>query len=211
MSEQGTPVVTPTEPTATPDATPPPVEQAPEPQQAPPGQESAPQAETPPSQEATPPTPTVDAGDNAPPERAVPAVGEYKFPEGTNPDFGKWASKASLTQDQANDVLALNQVTRQAEMQAVRDDGEALIKSWGEQGKYKMNLAQRAMKQHDPDGTLVGMLNSTGFGSHPAVLEFFVSLGQGLQEGGFLKSELKAPGEKTRAQKMFPNMKSESL
>ena len=116
-----------------------------------------------------------------------------------------------LTQDQANGVLNAHQGIKQAEMNSIREAGEAHIKNWGERSKYNMNLAQRAMKQHDTDGALTKLLKETGFGNHPAVLDHFYTLGLALQEGGFLKSELKAPGEKTRAQKLFPDMKSESL
>ena len=211
MSEQGTPVVTPTEPTATPDATPPPVEQAPVSQQATPGQESAPPTETPP-QEATPTeAPPTNAEGNAPPERVVPAADGYTLPEGIPTDFGHFANKLDMTQEQANGVLQAHQGMKQAEMTAVREAGEAYIKNWGERADYNMNLAKRAMKQHDTDGALTKFLNETGYGNHPVVLNHFFTLGQALQEGGFLKSELKAPGEKTRAQKMFPSMRSESL
>ena len=200
MTNPGTPGTPNTETPATPPVTPP---------ETPP--ETPPNVETPPSENAPPEAPPANAEGNAPPERVVPAADSYALPEGVPTDFGQFANSLDMTQEQADGVLKAHQGMKQAEMQTIRAAGEAHIKNWGEQAEFKMNLAKRAMKQHDTDGTLTKLLNETGFGSHPAVLDHFFNLGQALQEGGFLKSELKAPGEKTRAQKMFPNMTSESL
>jgi len=209
--ENGTPVAPTQESTGTPNAAAPPVEVVPPTEVSPTGQEPQAQTQTPPQEAAPPEAPPTNAEGDAPPERVVPAADGYTLPEGIPADFGKFANSLDMTQAQADGVLQAQAGLKQAEMQAVRTAGEAHIKSWGERADYNMNLAKRAMKQHDANGELAKLLNDTGFGNHPAVLDHFFTLGQALQEGGFLKSELKAPGEKTRAQKMFPSMKSETI
>ena len=219
--KEGTPGTPNTETPGTPPETPPAAPETP-PETPPAAQETPPAApETPPAAPGAPPetppnpgepeVPPANAEENTPPERVVPAAEGYKFPEGVPADFGKFANSLDMTQDQANGVLNAHQSMKQAEMSAIREAGKAHIKNWGDRADYNMNLAKRAMKQHDTDGTLTKLLKESGFGNHPAVLDHFYTLGLALQEGGFLKSELKAPGEKTRAQKMFPEMKSESL
>jgi len=202
--ENGQPVDTPTEPTGTPNETVPPVETPP----APSGQETPPQEAPPPQEAQAPPT---NAEADTPSERVVPAADGYTLPDGAPSDFGTFANSLDMTQQQADGVLKAHDALQKVERQVVRQAGEAHVKSWGERADYNMNLAKRAMKQYDSKGTLTKVLDDTGFGSHPAVLEFFFELGQGMQEGGFLKSELKAPGQKTPAQKMFPHMRSESM
>jgi hypothetical protein len=207
--EPGNTALTDTDTAAAPPEATPPVD--PQGQVPPTGQEPQAPTETPPQETPPPETPPTNAEGNSPPERVVPGVDGYKFAEGVPSDFGKFASDLDMTQEQADGVLNAHQSLKTAEMQMVRQAGEAHIKNWGEKADYNMNLAKRAMKQNDPDGSLAKLFNATGYGNHPAVLDFFLQLGQGLKEGGFLKSELNAPGEKSRAQKMFPNMKSESL
>lgn len=212
--EQGTTTSTDTETVENPDATSQPTVETPPTSESPPETPPTPEQEPGiPPKEETPPKvePTNAEETETPPERVVPGADGYTFPKGVPADFGKFANSLDMTQEQADGVLKAHTGMKQAEMQAVREAGEAHVKNWGDRADYNMNLAKRAMKQHDPEGKLTELLNTTGFGNHPTVLEYFFTVGKGLQEGGFLKSELKAPGEKTRAQRMYPDMKSETL
>ena len=67
-----------------------------------------------------------------------------------------------------------------------------------------LQLAQRALRQNDPTGALTKMLNESGYGNHPAVLDFLHAIGRSMQEGGFLKSSTnRPPGAKSAAQLLF--------
>lgn len=173
-----------------------------------PATEAAPEA--PPEQptpEASPPPDTAAEGDPNP-ERVVPAADGYKLPEGIPPQVGEFAHKIGLTQEQLDANLEffgeVVKSDRAMQMQNLRKLGEAHLKSWGSEADYKLSLAKRALKQNDPTGTLTKALNETGYGNHPAVLDFLSNLGATMQEGGFLKSAVnKPPGQKTAAQAMF--------
>jgi len=174
--------------------------------------EAAPEAapETPP-QEATPP-PESAAEPETPPERADASADVYVAPDGSPKGFDDFAKSLNLTQAQGEGVLKAQGMMKQAELQNMRQVGEAHVKTWGDKAGYNMNLARRAMKQMDPDGGLRKLLDTTGFGNHPEVLNFFLRQGTSLSEGGFLKGNVnRPPGKKTVAQKMFPNMTSSEL
>lgn len=167
----------------------------------------------PPEGTVTPP-PESTAEVEAPPDRVVPAADGYTLPDGIPPEMGAWANENGFTQEQLTSTLqqfgGIIEANTQAQGKALRELGEAHVKNWGPQGKYNLSLAKRALKQNDPNGTLAKALNESGYGNHPAVLDFLFNLGQGMQEGGFLKSAVKRPaGKKSMAQKMFPNMPSE--
>lgn len=132
----------------------------------------------------------------------------YKLPEGVPEDVRKFAADNKFTQEQLDASLQqftnYMQANTQAEQQKVRDMGDQFVKNWGDEAAYKLSLGQRALKQNDPSGALTKVLEVTGYGNHPAVLEFMANLGLSMQEGGFLKGARHKPsGQKTPAQKMY--------
>ena len=169
--------------------------------------EPEPQQET----EAPPPESTAEPTESV--ERVVPAADGYKLPEGIPPEVGKFANEHGFTQDQLDAALTQFSTMAQAQelhgKQSLRAMGEAQLKEWGEQADYKLNLAKRALKANDPDGTLTQALNETGYGNHPAVLNFLVRLGESMKEGGFITSSVHTPpGKRSVAQAMYPHLPS---
>lgn len=133
----------------------------------------------------------------------------YKLPEGVPAQVGNWAQKNGLTQEQLDASLhffgSVNQANVKAQQQSLRQMGEAhLQQEWGENAPYNLQLAQRALRQNDPTGALTKVLNESGYGNHPAVLDFLYAIGRSMQEGGFLKSSTnRPPGAKSAAQLLF--------
>ena len=198
-----TPPVAPVEPAA-PEATPPVAPAAPVDAPAATPEPAAPAAP------AAPPEPAPPAPEPAAPERVVPNADGYTLPQGVDPAMGVFANANGFTQEQLDSSLkhfgSIMHANKTAEATALKQLGEKQLEDWGDRADYNLNLAKRAMKQNDPDGALLKVLNSTGFGNHPAVLTFMARLGESMQEGGFLKSNSqRAPGTKTAAQTMYPN------
>ena len=143
-----------------------------------------------------------------PAERVVPKPTEYVMPEGMPPHIREFAHNAGYTQEQLD--VAIQQfggMLTSAEhnrMVSLREAGEAHIRNWGADSETKLNVAKRALLQNDPEGKLGKALNESGYGNHPAVLDFLYNLGKGMQEGGFLKGTVRRPpGQKTAAQSLF--------
>lgn len=177
----------------------PPVEPAPP---APPVEPVAPAAQATPPPE-TPPEPAPEPAD-----RVVPAADGYTLPEGVPQDIGQFAHDHGFTQEQLDSTIQqmgnYMQGNQIAQQNALRSLGEAHLKNWGENADYNLSLAKRALQQNDTDGQLAKALNDSGYGNHPAVLNFLYNLGQGMKEGGFLKSAVnRPPGERTAAQAMY--------
>ena len=127
----------------------------------------------------------------------------------------RMAHKAGLTQEQFNATLETfgrySQAQKMAELEQIKQEGQKYIQEkWGDKAEYNLNIARRALQTVDTDGSLKEMLETTGYGSHPVVLQFFANLGKNLQEGGFLRGELKQPAgaKKSPAQLLYPNMPS---
>ena len=151
-----------------------------------------------------------DATEPEPPkdERVVPKPSEYELPEGMPDNIRIFAHENGLTQEQLN--ASLQQFggyiggMKQAEQQALREAGEAHLKQWGDQAQTNLALAKQALKQNDPDGALAQALEDSGYGNHPAVLNFLHNIGKSMQEGGFLKSAVpRNPQDRTAAQMMY--------
>ena len=141
-------------------------------------------------------------------ERVVPKPSEYELPEGMPDNIRIFAHENGFTQEQLNASLqqfgGYMQGMKTAEQQSLRQAGEAHLKQWGDQAQTKLALAKQALKQNDPDGALAKALEDSGYGNHPAVLNFLHSIGKSMQEGGFLKSAVpRNPQERTAAQMMY--------
>jgi len=145
----------------------------------------------------TPQDPNLQAPEGEQPqavERVVPAADGYKFDEGTPAQLGEIFSKMDLTQKQAEEVIQLDRMQREVSATARRTAGEAHIAGWGDAAKTNTNLAKRGLDHFDPTGELKALLNETGLGDDPRIIEAFFKHGQRMEEGGFLPSNVNTPG-----------------
>jgi hypothetical protein len=147
----------------------------------------------------------------APVERVVPAADEYTAPEFIPQQLKEFANSNGFTQDQFDKTISqfggMMQTNAAAEKTAVRAQGDALLTTWGAEKDTNLSLVRRALAQTDPTGEVTKLLNSTGFGNHPTVLNYLLEQGKALQEGGFLKSNTNTTVNKAsdRAHRMYPN------
>lgn len=153
-------------------------------------------------------TPNVDVKEDGTVDDGAAAPVDLKLPEGLPPQVLEFAKANGLSQAQLDaslqffgEVAHVNATTQQ---QQLRQLGEAHVQSWGKEGQYKLGVGRRALKMVDPEGVLTTMLNETGYGNHPAVLQSLYELGTKLQEGGFISAtQNRAPGKRTAAQAMY--------
>lgn len=210
MSEINTPAATPTHETPQAENQAPEsvnTPQAPEgnPPQPPQGDSQTPST---PDGTPTPPPGTPDEQAEAPVARVVPAADGYTLPDGIPPQFGQFAHQNDMTQAQLDNSLQVfgqvQQAQKDAELTAIENAGTELLKTWGDEATYNVNLAKRALAQNDPEGHLAEALKTSGYGNHPAVLNFLKKVGSSMKEGGFLKGNVNTPpGKKTLAQSMY--------
>ena len=147
-------------------------------------------------------------------EAAIPDHWDkYETPAPVPDAVKKMAFENKLTQDQFSATLntfgQYMQAQRMAEAEQLKQQGVEFIKTeWGDKAEYNLNIARRALQTVDKEGELKQLLDQTGFGNHPAVLKFFANLGRDLQEGGYLRGELKRPAgaKKSPAQLLYPTM-----
>jgi pyruvate/2-oxoglutarate dehydrogenase complex dihydrolipoamide acyltransferase (E2) component len=172
-----------------------------------------------PEAKASPETPKAEAEpkeEETPSEPKALKPEDYDVPDFVPPQMRELAAKQGLSNEQFSAVVdnfgkLITTQQNQAKI-AIEKQGQALVKDWGDRADYNLNLVRRAVQQNDPDGELRQLLNGSGFGNHPAVLKYFLRIGESMQEGGFLKGAANVkPGQKTVAQRMFPNMPSEEL
>jgi hypothetical protein len=187
-----------------PPADPPPADPPADPPSDPPADPPADPPQDPP-QDPPPQDPPQD-----PPEPKVLQPGEYKLPKGVPEDLGQFAHDNGMTQEQLDATVSrmTNFVTQrsQAEKQQMKREGQEHVKKWGENAQHNVRLVGRALQVCDTSGSLSKLLDQTGYGDHPAVLDFLYNIGKSLQEGGFLKSfSGRTPGKKSAAQVLYPN------
>lgn len=199
---------------ATPPAAPPapPAEppKEPAPPATPPAEPPATPSESPKEPPKEPETPPADPPKDLPKaDRVVPKTPEeYKLPEHVPPQVAKFAHENDMTQAQLDSTLKyygeMVNGARQAEATAMRQHGDALVASWGDNAQHNLSLVRRALAQNDPNGELKQVLEESGYGNHPAVLKFFLKIGTYMQEGGFLKGNVNTPpGKRSAAQTLF--------
>jgi hypothetical protein len=140
--------------------------------------------------------------------RVVPAVDEYELADGMPKHLAQFASDNDMTQTQLDNTIEQfrTYITagEKGKQTMLLNEGKAHVRTWGKQAKGNMSVVRRALKQNDPDGTLKKVLDSSGYGNHPAILDFLLSIGTSMQEGGFLKSDVNIPpGKKSAAQVIF--------
>jgi len=162
---------------------------------------------------------TTETKDESSGEQEAPNIPEhwdkYEASAPVPDEVKRMAHQSGLTQEQFNATLdtfgKYMQAQKMVEHEQLKQQGVDFIKKeWGDKAEYHLNLARRALRTVDKDGELKEVLDQTGFGNHPVVLKFFANLGKNLQEGGYLKGELKRPAGagKTAAQRLYPNMPS---
>lgn len=159
-------------------------------------------------QEQTQTETKAESEETPPIERMVPKADDYVLPEGVPKVLAEFAEKNDMTQDQFDNTLAqfgsYIKGTADAEKKVLAEAGNKHADSWGDQRDYNLALVRKALAQNDPSGGLKTMLNDTGYGNHPAVLDFFLKVGESMKEGGFIKGSVHRPeGKKTAASAMF--------
>lgn len=152
-------------------------------------------------------TPSVDVKEGGTADDGA-ASDDLKLPEGFPPQVLEFAKTNGLSQAQLDASLQffgeVAHVNATMQQQQLRQLGEAHVQSWGKEGQYNLSVGRRALKMIDPEGVLTTMLNETGYGNHPAVLQSLYELGTKLQEGGFISAtQNRAPGKRTAAQAMY--------
>lgn len=135
---------------------------------------------------------------------------EYQLPQGVPEDVRGVAHSLALTQDQLNGILEFQannfQAASQRELEGMAAAGQQKLTEWGAQAKENLELGKTAVGYIESKSPgLVDMLNKTGYGNHPVVMELFRHVGDLLKEGGFNKGEQFTPAAtKNRADRMFP-------
>jgi len=151
------------------------------------------------------------ATEDKPADRIVPDVGDYVLPEGVPEHVAQFAHDNDMTQSQLEATLdQLGGYMDQAEegrKTQVLELGQAHVDAWGKQKDYNLSIVRRALSQNDPDGKFKALLDETGFGNHPVILDFFLSIGSSMKEGGFLKGSNNTQSKQglSAAQAMFSN------
>jgi len=170
----------------------------------------------------TPVTTTTEPASTTPTETKatepeVPESYEFAMPEGVQLDktaaeeFTVIAKELKLDQATAQKVadVGAKMVQRQAEAhvklvetwtEAVKTDKEI----GGDKLAENLGVARKALEAF---GTpeLKDVLNSTGFGNHPAVIKAFYKIGKAISEDRFVTGGAKGP-ETDIAKRMFPSM-----
>jgi len=170
----------------------------------------------------TPVTTTTEPASTTPTETKatepeVPESYEFAMPEGVQLDktaaeeFTAIAKELKLDQATAQKVadVGAKMAQRQAEAhvklvetwtEAVKTDKEI----GGDKLAENLGVARKALEAF---GTpeLKDVLNSTGFGNHPAVIKAFYKIGKAISEDRFVTGGAKGP-ETDIAKRMFPSM-----
>lgn len=135
--------------------------------------------------------------------------------EGLLTEFKTFAHKKGLTQGQAQELAQLYEY---ASRRGAQQAEEALVQQeaafrkqcqvdpeiGGSKFDENLTYATRAVEAFSTPG-LMHVLHTTGFGSHPEVVRFFVRVGKSLGEKPMPKGE-EAASESSLAELMFPSM-----
>lgn len=140
----------------------------------------------------------------------APDADKYIVPEGAPKGLSEAANKHGLTQDQLNGVIEYfgghQNATSEAFGTAMKEAAGKMVESWGEQAPENIATSRQALEYLHPDGHMKKLLDDTGYGDHPLVIEHFRKVGELFREGGYITSSVNTPGSnKTLAEKMFGN------
>lgn len=114
------------------------------------------------------------------------------FSEADKIQISTYAQSLNLTEYQAkqfSQIAKESQARAQADFDKQKASWERDVKNdpeiGGERLNENLNLAKVAVKQFDKSGNVMSLLNDSGFGSHPDVLRFLVSVGEAMAEDSF--------------------------
>lgn len=131
-----------------------------------------------------------------------------KIAEGLPPQVLEFAKDNGLSQQQLDASLGffgnMLDVQNKLQQDQMLQAGRAHLESWGPNKTYNLGLGRQALKTIDKGGVLTKLLNDTGYGNHPVILQSLFELGQQLQEGGFISATASLPaGQRTHAQVLY--------
>jgi len=154
-------------------------------------------------------------------EGAPETYADFQVPDGQEIDaevlaeFTPLLKEAGLSQDQAQKFVDLqSRVTEKfaqtqqkawADQQSVWREAAETDEEFGK-GKYDASIviARKAMREvGSPE--LAKALEETGTGNHPEFIRFFKRVGDAIGEDGMSFGGSSKPGEKSLAERMFPN------
>lgn len=158
--------------------------------------------------EAVPADPPVEPVTEAPAESVPINIEAYGLDNNFGETLKAFAADSQLSQEKVDGLVSAYQKTAQdatlAQQTAMRAEGEAFVESWGEAKEDNLAIVRESLKAVDEDGSVTKMLNESGYGNHPAILQMFLKIGDHLKEGGFLKSATNSPAAPlTAAQAMY--------
>tara|TARA_R100000306_G_C4355091_1_gene132244 strand:- start:55 stop:660 length:606 start_codon:yes stop_codon:yes gene_type:complete len=135
----------------------------------------------------------------------------YPVDEGMLGEFHTWAKEQNLTQDKAQTAIDLVVKTKELEAEhafAQRTEWAKLSRADEEFGgaNFDKSMAS-AVKAREKfaDKDLMELLESTSIGNHPAMVRFFVKVGESIAEDKVVIGSANAT-PKTREQIVYPNM-----
>jgi len=148
------------------------------------------------------------------PEGAPEKYEDFTVPEGVEVDgeqiekFKELARELNLTQESAQKFVDLQTKMAARHIEAFQAEQAKWVSSlqteWGGEFKANVQKAQRAMSQFgSPE--LRQLLDSTGFGNHPAVAKMMVAVGNKLGDPDFVEGKSATQVPKTAAEILYPN------
>lgn len=154
---------------------------------------------------------------------------EFKMPEGVTLDegmaaqFDPIARKLNLSNEQAQELVDLYAAQRSQDAQAFQAKQAEQINGWkqsvladkeigGDNLKPSLASAQSVLKRFVPNDdefkSLMGDLDSSGFGNHPGIIKLLARIGSAMGEDTSLKNGKPAGSQQVSAAKvLFPNLK----
>jgi hypothetical protein len=163
--------------------------------------------------------PTEDqAAKPAAPETPV-SYAEFKVPEGIELEkenveqFTTLAKELKLTQDQAQKFVDLQTALAQKTAQAALQQFEELKETWkhdtlkvlGKDAQKQLAFAATARNRFATEA-LSDYLEASGLGNHPAMVQFFISVGKAMSEDTFTEGKHRTATAKTAAEILYPTM-----
>lgn len=133
----------------------------------------------------------------------IPEATAYKLPENFPvKDIGVWANKLGITQEQLDNILALDSHIRKSEyegMETLFNTGlTKLFEEWGPEKNTNITYAKEFINHFDETGELKELLNKTRAGNNPVIVKFLAKVGKAVMaEDGFVRSK----GASTSVQK----------
>ncbi len=134
----------------------------------------------------------------------------YQLPEGIDtPEFRQAASEANLSGEGMGKLLSVFQAQQQAITKAetaIQEEAtNKILESWGDNRQQNLAQANTLIQTFDESGDMTKLLNQTGAGNHPAVVEFIHNIASAMTEDGFLQVKSAAPqAKKSAANVLYP-------